>query len=154
MAAFWLVWILSILRPFAADQKDWHSALGLAVTASYTKLGGPLEMHSRILSVLLLAMLTLSAGCHIAPVASTVPWWKGIPCMVIAPSSIEAEAWRRHLHGGDHCGSRCGGQGACEPMASSWPASIPFDETLPVPIESDQVDTAPLPLPQSDTLSE
>lgn len=109
-------------------------------------------MHSRILSVLLLAMLTSSAGCRIAPVANTVPCWKGIPCMVIAPSSIEAEAWRRRLHGGGHSGGQCGCEGACEPMANSWPAPIPFDETLPVPIESDQVDMAPLPL--SDMLSE
>jgi hypothetical protein len=29
---------------------------------------------------------------------NTVPWWKGLPCLVIAPSSIEAHAWRQHLH--------------------------------------------------------
>jgi len=37
------------------------------------------------------------AGCCIGPTVDTVPWWKGVPCMVIAPSSLEATVWRDHL---------------------------------------------------------
>ena len=37
------------------------------------------------------------AGCCVGPTVDTVPWWKGLPCMVIAPSSLEAMVWRDHL---------------------------------------------------------
>jgi hypothetical protein len=48
--------------------------------------------------LLLTALLASTSGCRCGPTASTVPWWKGLPSMVIAPSSIEAEAWRRRCH--------------------------------------------------------
>jgi hypothetical protein len=38
-----------------------------------------------------------------------VPWWKGVPALVVAPSSIEAEAWRRQL--------RAAQEASCEPLA-------------------------------------
>ena len=41
-----------------------------------------------------------SVGC-IGPEhrVNTVPWWKGLPSLVLAPNSLEAHVWREHLHG-------------------------------------------------------
>ena len=55
-------------------------------------------MTARTAAVFLLLGLLVSGGCHGGPVVNTVPWWRGLPSLVIAPTSIEAEAWRRHLH--------------------------------------------------------
>lgn len=38
----------------------------------------------------------MSLGCGYTRV-NTVPWWKGLPTMIIAPSSLEASVWRDHL---------------------------------------------------------
>jgi hypothetical protein len=39
----------------------------------------------------------VSAGGCVGPTVDTVPWWKGIPHMVIAPSSLEGMVWRDHF---------------------------------------------------------
>ena len=56
-------------------------------------------MSTRAGLLALLCLALASIGCVGHPrVVNTVPWWKGLPCMVIAPSSLEAHVWREHLH--------------------------------------------------------
>jgi len=52
-------------------------------------------MRLGLLAILALAITT--SGCS-AGRATGVPWWRAVPLMVIAPSSQEAEAYRKYLH--------------------------------------------------------
>jgi hypothetical protein len=84
------------------------------------------------------------SGCVGAHRVNTVPWWKGLPAMVIAPSSIEAHVWREHLHGRDgqhEC--TCAGECACDfviepPLDEFDPTWEP--ESPPAVIESVPLD--------------
>ena len=44
--------------------------------------------------VLVCALLSATSGCVPWGDYFTVPWWKGVPTTVIAPSSLEAMAWQ------------------------------------------------------------
>ena len=46
-------------------------------------------------------LLLIVSGCA-GPMVDTVPWWKGIPCMMIAPSSLEGMVWRDHFRERHH----------------------------------------------------
>ena len=55
-------------------------------------------MTTRAGLLTLLCLALASVGCVGQPhVVNTVPRWKGLPCMLIAPSSLEAHVWRQHL---------------------------------------------------------
>lgn len=42
-------------------------------------------------------LLLACCGCCIGPTVDTVPWWKGLPSMIIEPTSLEGMVWRDHL---------------------------------------------------------
>lgn len=42
-------------------------------------------------------LLLFCGGCCFGPTVDTVPWWKGIPSLLIEPASLEATVWRDHL---------------------------------------------------------
>jgi hypothetical protein len=42
-------------------------------------------------------LLLACCGCCIGPTVDTVPWWKGLPSMMIEPTSLEGMVWRDHL---------------------------------------------------------
>jgi len=95
--------------------------------------------------LLALACLALaSAGCVGGRgVVNTVPWWKGLPCMVIAPSSLEAYVWRQHLH--RHRAGRSPQEASacsCDPqMETEWSESEavePADAEVPQPEAEDR----------------
>ena len=55
------------------------------------------EVIMRLGLLAILALTIATSGCS-AGRATGVPWWRAVPLMVIAPSSQEAEAYRRYLH--------------------------------------------------------
>jgi hypothetical protein len=63
--------------------------------------------RSRLLA--LAAVVLIGSGCSLTPCVDTVPWWKGLPCMVIAPSSLEGTVWRDHFHSKHHAEGGCPG---------------------------------------------
>ena len=46
-------------------------------------------------------MFVSTSGCIPMGDYYTVPWWKGVPTAVIAPSSLEAMAWKEQ-HQNNH----------------------------------------------------
>jgi hypothetical protein len=66
------------------------------------------SMSTRAGLLALLCLVSASVGCvgqhH---TVNTVPWWKGLPCMVITPNSLEAHVWREHLHARHEDPSSC-----------------------------------------------
>jgi hypothetical protein len=59
-----------------------------------------------LLASLCLALASVGCTAH-RHVVNTVPCWKGLPCMLIAPSSLEAHVWRQRLHAGHADRSSC-----------------------------------------------
>ncbi len=54
----------------------------------------------RLLALSFAVFMTFSAaGCVSDPGSPYIPWWKGIPAQVLAPSSQEAHGWHAHRHG-------------------------------------------------------
>lgn len=69
-----------------------------------------------LLSAMTLATAVLASGCaHHPRVVDTVPAWKGIPLMLIAPSSLEAQVWADYFHQRKHDTSA-----ACEVDEPMW----------------------------------
>jgi hypothetical protein len=81
------------------------------------------------------------SGCCFSPVVDTVPWWKGLPSMIIEPTSLEAMVWRDHLRAKHGQASDFHYSGL---LVYDWPAQIDSVEELPVPpIRSEQTLPAP-----------
>jgi hypothetical protein len=59
-------------------------------------LGGS-PMQNRLVITASAWLLLACCGCCIGPTVDTVPWWKGLPSMLIEPTSLEAMVWRDHL---------------------------------------------------------
>lgn len=79
-------------------------------------------------------LLLICCGCCFGPTVDTVPWWKGIPSLLIEPASLEATVWRDHLrakHGRGSLG------GSPEYTAHGWwegtTAQASTYESIPVP---------------------
>ena len=54
----------------------------------------------RFLAIAIVGAAVCSAeGCATDPTSSSIPWWKGIPAQVLAPTSQEAHAWHAQRHG-------------------------------------------------------
>lgn len=100
------------------------------------------------------AMLTLAlSGCCTAPRVDTVPWWKGIPSMLIAPSSLEAMAWRDHFRQrrAQRCLlDSCGGCSSCTPSCFTGSAVIqgPAIESIEIPYADADIQTIEPPEPE------
>ena len=107
-------------------------------------------MFSRFGLLAIVCFVVTFSGCVTQTRVNTVPWWKGLPCMVVAPSSIEAHVWRQHLHGAD-CQDACLAGESCscdscfdEPLEGfdpSWDSDSPppQPEVASPPVESDHV---------------
>lgn len=54
-------------------------------------------MDRAVCGLIVVAWLGCFGGCQ-APDANRVPWYRGLPALVAAPNSLEAEMWRRQ-HG-------------------------------------------------------
>ena len=50
------------------------------------------------MTAIVLASCSLS-GCVLDHTSAEIPWWKGIPAMVLAPNSQEAFGWHNQRHG-------------------------------------------------------
>lgn len=83
-------------------------------------------MKSRTGLLALLCLALANIGCVARPhVVNTVPCWKGLPCLMIAPSSLEAHVWREHLR------ARHAGQPSCDAMPCECDvcASVEYSES-------------------------
>jgi hypothetical protein len=88
-------------------------------------------MISRFGLFTILCCVVTFSGCVGPARVNSVPWWKGLPCMLIAPSSIESHVWRQHFHERDRRHERLGaGQCACN--ASTDEPLDEFDPTWDV----------------------
>ncbi len=54
-------------------------------------------MRFRLLKKVSAWLLLICCGCSFGPTVDTVPWWKGVPSLLIEPASLEATVWRDHL---------------------------------------------------------
>ena len=54
-------------------------------------------MRQRFVSIGLLFMAVAFSGCMTPHVVDTVPAWKGIPLMVLEPTSQEAQVWHDYF---------------------------------------------------------
>ncbi len=85
-------------------------------------------MISRFGLFTILCCVVTFSGCVGPARVNSVPWWKGLPCMLIAPSSIEAHVWRQHLHERDRL-HECLGAGQCACDAGTEEPLGEFDPT-------------------------
>ena len=103
-------------------------------------------MRFRLLVTASCWFLLICGGCCFGPTVDTVPWWKGVPSLLIEPASLEATVWRDHLrakYGRGH------GDGPPEATHVSWEDATSYEsiyESIPLPsVESEHL----LPPPAS-----
>jgi len=56
-------------------------------------------MSCRLELVLVVPILLAVTGCAHDTASARIPWWKGIPTQLLAPSSQEAFGWHKQRHG-------------------------------------------------------
>jgi hypothetical protein len=97
-------------------------------------------MRNRILITAPTWLLLACGGCCFGPTVDTVPWWKGLPAMVIEPTSLEGMVWRDHLRAGH---GRIAETRNCQtPLDAQW-VEPEWLEAVPVPAISE--DSLPSP---------
>jgi hypothetical protein len=111
-------------------------------------------MWIRIWSMVPIWALIACTGCCFGPTVDTVPWWKGLPAMLIEPTSLEGMVWRDHLrakHG------RTGAPTDCQSVVDEgdWndaeslelvPVPEVIDDSLQYPAEITGSDDLPEPM--------
>jgi hypothetical protein len=95
-------------------------------------------MRKRIWEIAPIWLLLVCAGCCFGPTVDTVPWWKGLPAMLIEPTSLEGMVWRDHLragHGRTAETSNCQTPPDAEWVEPEWLEEVPVpaitDDSLP-----------------------
>ena len=109
-------------------------------------------MWNRICSMVPIWLLLACSGCCFGPTVDTVPWWKGLPAMLIEPTSLEGMVWRDHLRAKR---GRLGEPTDCQAAVDEgeWSELESF-ELIPVPDVTDDFPPVPAEITGSDDLPE
>ena len=98
-------------------------------------------MRFRLLVTASCWFLLICGGCCFGPTVDTVPWWKGVPSLLIEPASLEATGWRDHLRA-KHGRGTPGGSSEYT-THGAWEDATPNEstmESIPSPsVESEQL---------------